>query len=69
MGDAEPLVHGAMQLTVKSLTGSSKDVEVNETDTIVDIKKKLGYSEPAQVRLVFSGRQLDDEQTVGDAGR
>jgi hypothetical protein len=66
-----------MQIFVKGLTGTTYTVEVEATDTIKTVRTKLLNAVIARdgdsallekhimsVRLVFAGRQLDDEGTL-----
>lgn len=58
-----------MQLKVVTLTGNESIIDVTSTDKIFAIKEKLEEHEgipPDQQRLVYQGKQLKDEKTVGN---
>jgi ubiquitin len=58
-----------MQVFVKTLTGKSITLDVEQGDSIDSIKKKIAEKEaiPAdQQRLIFGGKQLDNEKTIAD---
>mmetsp|Transcript_21059 Transcript_21059/g.45651 ORF Transcript_21059/g.45651 Transcript_21059/m.45651 type:complete len:287 (+) Transcript_21059:100-960(+) len=62
-------LRGGMQLFVKTLTGKTVSIEIEEGESIEDVKAKIAEKEgiPAeQQRIIFGGQQLQDGKTVDD---
>lgn len=60
---------GGMQLFVKTLTGKTVSIEVEEGESIEEVKAKIAEKEgipPEQQRLIFGGQQLQDAKTLDD---
>lgn len=60
-----------MQIFLKSLTGRVILLEVEPTDTIYKIKEMIEEQEGIpidQQRVIFGGKQLEDNMTLHDYG-
>ena len=55
-----------MFIQIRLLNGQVQQFDVEPTDKVIDLKIKLEEREaiaPEQQRLIFSGKQLDDNKT------
>src|SRR3954471_16035483 len=58
-----------MQVFVKTLTGKTIAVDVESTESVASVKDKIYQKEgiPAdQQRIIYAGKQLEDEKTMSD---
>jgi ubiquitin C len=62
-------LRGGMQIHVKTLSGQTTTIEVDKMDTIESVKDKIHDKQgiaPAEQRLIFNGKQLEDGHTLND---
>ena len=63
-------IHGRrMQVFVKTFTGKTVTLDVKASDTTDDVKMKIQAKEgvhPDQQRLIYSGKQLENDRTLSD---
>ncbi len=60
---------GTKQIFIKTLQGKTMTLDVSDTDTIASVKAKIHEKEGIpqdQQRLVFNGKQLEDNMTISD---
>jgi hypothetical protein len=58
-----------MLVTVKTLTGRKQQFDITESMTVYDLKQLISEREGIeipQIRMIHSGRQLNDTQIVSD---
>lgn len=58
-----------MLIKVKTLTGKEIEIDIEPTDKVERIKERVEEKEgipPAQQRLIFSGKQMNDDKTAAE---
>eukprot|EP00049_Salpingoeca_infusionum_P005655 m.95035 g.95035 ORF g.95035 m.95035 type:complete len:78 (-) comp13037_c0_seq1:212-445(-) len=58
-----------MLLQIKNLAGRLVEIDVEPTDTIERVKEKVEEKQgipPEQQRLIYSGKQMNDDKTIED---
>ena len=58
-----------MQIFVKTLTGRTITLDVERSTSVQEVKEMVRSKEgilPTQQRLIFAGKQLNDERTLSD---
>lgn len=56
-----------MLIKVKTLTGNEIEIDIEPTDRVKRIKERVEEKEgipPPQQRLIFSGKQMNDDKTA-----
>merc|ERR1712071_124494 len=58
-----------MLIKVKTLTGKEIEIDIEPTDKVERIKERVEEKEgipPPQQRLIFSGKQMNDDRTASE---
>ena len=62
-------LRGGTMIKVKTLTGKDIEIDIEPSDTVERIKERVEEKEgipPVQQRLIFAGKQMNDEKTARD---
>lgn len=60
---------GGTMIKVRTLTGKEIEIDIELTDNVERIKERVEEKEgipPVQQRLIFSGKQMNDDKTAKD---
>jgi hypothetical protein len=66
------MIRNIMNIIIDTLTGKSTSLKISYTDTVADYKQLICDIDgipPVQQRLIYEGRQLDDNETVADINK
>ncbi|XP_043324864.1 NEDD8-like [Cervus canadensis] len=65
----QPQTEKKILIKVKTLTGKEIEIDIEPTDKVERIKERVEEKEgipPQQQRLIYSGKQMNDEKTAAD---